>query len=393
MPARTAAEIADAVRAALDNVRKHVGADAPAWLLVEDTGDEVVVTVRDDGPGIPAGRLEQAVAGGAGSASSSPFVAGSGIWVARCRWCPRQGRGRRSSFVSPRAPDRPQWTTGRLVRSVRPALRSRRPGELEASLWRAVAAFRVLALIPAAISGASLVTGAVTGGWVLSGLLIMTGWTVVAAALTNRRGSRRTIASGDLVVAIVVTLMSVPAAGWQFPYEHSQPLAGLWVGCAGLSWALSDGALAGVIVVGVNLLPNILIRGDPTPGTLEATVLYLLAAGVVGYAVGLVREAEQAFAEGVRLQAATAERERLAREVHDGVLQVLALMSRKGEQYGGELADLGRLAGEQESALRKLVQSRPVAEPASGTADLKELLVELMWSSAIHLAAPRRPRR
>ncbi len=295
--------------------------------------------------------------------------------------------------MSPRAPDRPQWTTGRLVRSVRPALRSRRPGELEASLWRAVAAFRVLALIPAAISGASLVTGAVTGGWVLSGLLIMTGWTVVAAALTNRRGSRRTIASGDLVVAIVVTLMSVPAAGWQFPYEHSQPLAGLWVGCAGLSWALSDGALAGVIVVGVNLLPNILIRGDPTPGTLEATVLYLLAAGVVGYAVGLVREAEQAFAEGVRLQAATAERERLAREVHDGVLQVLALMSRKGEQYGGELADLGRLAGEQESALRKLVQSRPVAEPASGTADLKELLVELMWSSAIHLAAPRRPRR
>jgi signal transduction histidine kinase len=33
-------------------------------VLVEDTGDEVVVTVRDDGPGIPDGRLAEAVAAG-----------------------------------------------------------------------------------------------------------------------------------------------------------------------------------------------------------------------------------------------------------------------------------------------------------------------------------------
>ena len=59
-----AAEIESAVRACLDNVRVHVGADAPAWVLLEDMGQSVVVTVRDEGPGIPSGRLEAAATEG-----------------------------------------------------------------------------------------------------------------------------------------------------------------------------------------------------------------------------------------------------------------------------------------------------------------------------------------
>lgn len=55
-----ARELAAAVSAALDNVTRHAGADARAWILVEDWADEVTVTVRDDGPGIPEGRLAQA---------------------------------------------------------------------------------------------------------------------------------------------------------------------------------------------------------------------------------------------------------------------------------------------------------------------------------------------
>jgi signal transduction histidine kinase len=59
-----AAETAAAVRAALDNVRRHCGEDARAWVLVDDEGATVNITVRDEGPGIPAGRLEQAAAEG-----------------------------------------------------------------------------------------------------------------------------------------------------------------------------------------------------------------------------------------------------------------------------------------------------------------------------------------
>jgi signal transduction histidine kinase len=45
-------------------VRQHGGATAKAWVLVDDEGQAVSVTVRDDGPGIPAGRLAEAAAEG-----------------------------------------------------------------------------------------------------------------------------------------------------------------------------------------------------------------------------------------------------------------------------------------------------------------------------------------
>jgi signal transduction histidine kinase len=52
------------VRACLDNVAQHVGPQAAAWVLVEEVGGQVVVSVRDDGPGIPDGRLDEAVSEG-----------------------------------------------------------------------------------------------------------------------------------------------------------------------------------------------------------------------------------------------------------------------------------------------------------------------------------------
>jgi signal transduction histidine kinase len=64
LPGRVVRELVAAVRAALDNVVRHAGRDARAWVLVEDLVGEVVTTVRDDGPGIALGRLEAAAAEG-----------------------------------------------------------------------------------------------------------------------------------------------------------------------------------------------------------------------------------------------------------------------------------------------------------------------------------------
>jgi signal transduction histidine kinase len=64
LPTRTVEELVAATGACLDNVARHVGEGARAWVLVEDLGSSVVVTVRDEGPGIPEGRLEAAVASG-----------------------------------------------------------------------------------------------------------------------------------------------------------------------------------------------------------------------------------------------------------------------------------------------------------------------------------------
>jgi hypothetical protein len=64
LPGAVAAELAAAVGSALDNVRAHCRPHTPARVLVEAEPVAVTVTVRDDGPGIPEGRLAQAAAEG-----------------------------------------------------------------------------------------------------------------------------------------------------------------------------------------------------------------------------------------------------------------------------------------------------------------------------------------
>ena len=54
--------------------------------------------------------------------------------------------------------------------------------------------------------------------------------------------------------------------------------------------------------------------------------------------------------EEVRRIAAFAERERIGRQVHDGVLQALALINRRGREIGGEGEALADLAADQERA-------------------------------------------
>ena len=53
-------ELAAAVDAALDNVRRHAGDGARAWVLVDDLGEEVLLTVRDNGVGVPQERMDEA---------------------------------------------------------------------------------------------------------------------------------------------------------------------------------------------------------------------------------------------------------------------------------------------------------------------------------------------
>lgn len=71
VPAATAREVEAAVAAALDNVERHAGAGAKAWVLLDadETGLEVVV--RDNGVGMAPDRLVEAAAQGRLGASSS----------------------------------------------------------------------------------------------------------------------------------------------------------------------------------------------------------------------------------------------------------------------------------------------------------------------------------
>jgi signal transduction histidine kinase len=64
LPTVTAEEVAAAVGAALDNVERHCGPRAKAWVFAEVCDASMIVSVRDDGPGIPDGRLRAAAAQG-----------------------------------------------------------------------------------------------------------------------------------------------------------------------------------------------------------------------------------------------------------------------------------------------------------------------------------------
>jgi signal transduction histidine kinase len=133
------------------------------------------------------------------------------------------------------------------------------------------------------------------------------------------------------------------------------------------------------------------IRGRFTQATMNGAVLLLLAGVVVAHVVRLASVAEERLQRAAELEAATRERERLARGIHDSVLQLLALVQRRGAEIGGEAAELGRLAGEQEATLRALVAAAPAA-PAAGLVDLGTQLSRYA-SSTVSIATPATPVR
>jgi signal transduction histidine kinase len=136
-------------------------------------------------------------------------------------------------------------------------------------------------------------------------------------------------------------------------------------------------------------IADLLHHGALTASTANNIVLLLLAGAVVGYVVSLARRGETALARALVVESATRERERLSRDIHDGVLQVLALVGRRGLQAGGEAADIGRLAAEQEQALRALVSSAANV-PSSGTLDLRGLLTAYA-SRSVTVSTPGTP--
>lgn len=71
LPAAQLDELVAAVQAAIDNTAKHAGPAAKSFVLVEDLGSEVVVTVRDDGAGFALERLDEAAAEGRMGVSKS----------------------------------------------------------------------------------------------------------------------------------------------------------------------------------------------------------------------------------------------------------------------------------------------------------------------------------
>jgi signal transduction histidine kinase len=133
-------------------------------------------------------------------------------------------------------------------------------------------------------------------------------------------------------------------------------LPSFWVMAVVLAWGIHWHWVGGLIASAAVSVADVAIRPEITQTNVGNIFLLMVGGPVIGYTTGLLKEMAGARDRAERAAAAAAERARLARVVHDGVLQVLSLVQRRGLELGGEAADLGRLAGEQEVALRALVQ-------------------------------------
>jgi signal transduction histidine kinase len=249
---------------------------------------------------------------------------------------------------------------------------------VESRQWRALHVFRVVVLVEAiAVNAAQW--DEIAHPWAAAAVLAaMAAWTAAAPAVyaaARARGPRAVdaVVAADLLGALATLLLTPWVQGAALVSRHAFTLGSYWIAAAMLAAALVHGWRGGLLAAGLLSAVDVALRPDVRPSTVSNVFLLCLAGGLVGYLVEIVRAGAAQHEQAVQLAAATAERERLARAVHDGVLQALALIQRRGTELGGEAAELARLAGEQEVALRALIRTGPppdapaVTDPAGGS--------------------------
>ncbi|MGH3394101.1 MAG: DUF5931 domain-containing protein, partial [Streptosporangiaceae bacterium] len=234
-------------------------------------------------------------------------------------------------------------------------------------MWRVVAVYRVVTMIYAAV----LIIrdhdqyAHPAGGIAILAVIIF--WTSVTVVAYSRPGGRQ---RWLIVADVIVTAGLVYSTRWvdtPSRIAHGFPtLPSFWAASPVLACAVAFGPWVGITAALVISGSDYVERPQLSlENPFSNIVLLLIAGGIGGYIVRLGLQAEEAVARVARQQAAIAERERLARDIHDSVLQVLTRVSSRGRALGGEAAELGHMAAEQESALRRLISGTAPGPTAS----------------------------
>jgi signal transduction histidine kinase len=264
---------------------------------------------------------------------------------------------------------------------------------MAAQLWRVVAFYRVITLCYAAVlifrdhgSYAHPAAG-------LAALLFMAGWTGVTVAAYRRPAGRTAwLITLDLCVAVALILLTrwIETAAQINAGAPTVPTA--WAAASVLACGVASGPWAGfgaaLLIGAADLIEHPTLSSG---ATFNGIALTAIAGTSGGYLLQLGHRAEEEIQNAARRDAAAAERERIARGIHDSVLQVLALISSRGHSLGGEAAELGKLAAEQEGALRALlVPGGDQARPLGGRLDVRSL-IEPLADPRITVSCPATP--
>ena len=183
---------------------------------------------------------------------------------------------------------------------------------------------------------------------------------------------------GELACGVALFLGGGLAFGHGAAFATSQSLGVAWplagVLAAGVAAGPLAGATAGVVVglartggAALNRVPaSQLLGGGHLVGALTPVVLFAMTGGAVGALATLVRRAESDVA-------AARAREEVARTLHDGVLQTLAVVERRSDDPA-----LAAMARDQQRELRAYLAgpTAGVAAPGGVPSDLAAALRE-----------------
>ncbi|MFD3535754.1 MacS family sensor histidine kinase [Streptomyces sp. NPDC058664] len=226
---------------------------------------------------------------------------------------------------------------------------------VEQPLWRALTGYRVLTMVYAVLLFV-FTREVYERPWIAVGYLaVMCVWTLATLPkVANAASCTKRFLGADLTIALVGILLT-PLADTHAQTIDGPTLPSIWTAGSVLAYAIKGGWRWAGVASSLVAVANIVERGHPSRDTLHNVLLVWVASIAIGYVVEVARASERTLARALEIEAATRERERLARDIHDSVLQVLAMVQRRGTAIGGEAAELGRMAGEQEVALRTLV--------------------------------------
>ncbi|OYO18269.1 sensor histidine kinase [Enemella evansiae] len=224
--------------------------------------------------------------------------------------------------------------------------------------------FRLLAITRYALLALTLVVNLTRLGdsrspvlvLLISGVMII--GSVVMQLLYAEPERRRTwLFFSDFLLTLILTALSGTALGVG---GHWLPVTGFWAAAAPITLAVGYGWLTGTCSALVLFALIQLQHPDLRPEVLGLMASLVVGCGGLGYMVDRMRvvAAEQQRLSGNA--AVIGERQRLARIVHDGVLQVLAMVEREGPHLGQRGMMLARHARDQEVQLRALLQERDI---------------------------------
>ncbi|MGC4112389.1 MAG: DUF5931 domain-containing protein [Nocardioides sp.] len=220
-------------------------------------------------------------------------------------------------------------------------------------------------------------------GWLIVIALVV--WTCLISWVYYRFARRTTgWVVADLVVALTALALTpaVKEPGW-----HAT-VPSFWIVAAMFAWAIHWRFYGGLVAALLLSVDDVVTRGYLSETTYGDLFLLVIGGVIVGLMVDSLLRSAARTAVAERTAAAALERTRLARAVHDGVLQALALVQRRAPELGDDGAQLAQLAGEQEQALRSLIRQQDAVEATAGTVDLVGALSALERRRGVSVATP-----